>query len=119
MGASAIDPVNWPALRAGVDHRAWVVEFEEYIQGSRIAAPANDPHQCRFGQWLEAETSAGRGNEAEFRSVYDLHRDLHTHADDILGRKAQNGGAMAAALPQLHALRDDLLEKLQDLARTL
>jgi predicted signal transduction protein with EAL and GGDEF domain len=119
MGASAIDPVKWPALRAGVDHRAWVVEFEEYIQGSRIAAPANDPHQCRFGQWLEAETSAGRGNEAEFRSVYDLHRDLHTHADDILGRKAQNGGAMAAALPQLHALRDDLLEKLQDLARTL
>lgn len=50
MGASAIDPVKSPALRAGVDHRAWVVEFEEYIQGSRMAAPANDPHQCRFGQ---------------------------------------------------------------------
>jgi hypothetical protein len=33
--------------------------------------------------------------------------------------KAENGGAMTAALPQLHALRDDLLAKLQDLAQTL
>lgn len=69
--------------------------------------------------WMDAETSAGRGNEAEFRSVYDVHRELHTQADDILGRRAQNGGAMTEALPQLHALRDDLLEKLEDLAQTL
>ena len=119
MGASAIDPVKWPALRAGVDHRAWVVELEEYIEGRRLAAPANDPHLCRFGQWMDAETSAGRGKEAAFRSVYDVHRELHTQADHMLVRKAENGGAMTAALPQLHALRDDLLAKLQDLAQTL
>jgi hypothetical protein len=78
-----------------------------------------DRHHCRFEQWLEGEAASGRGEQAEFRSVYDLHRAFHRHADSILDRKTRNGGAAAEDLPGLRALRDDLLEKIHHLTQTL
>ncbi len=46
---SAVDPVKWPILYATVEHRAWVAEVEEFLQGHRLAAPKVDHHLCLFG----------------------------------------------------------------------
>ena len=115
----AIDPIKWPALHAGVEHRAWVVELEEFLEGRRLTAPAMDPHLCRFGRWLETEASGGHGQRPEFCSVYELHGALHAHADAMLKRKGFEGDADAEELPALRALRDGLLDKLQQLVQTL
>jgi len=116
---AAIDPIKWPALHAGVEHRAWVLELEEFLEGRRLTAPEMDPHLCRFGRWLESEASVGHSERPEFRSVYEMHRELHAHADVLLKRKGRNGDGAAEELPALRALRDGLLDKLQQLVQTL
>ena len=117
---SPIDPVMWPVLHAGVEHRAWIMELEEFIEGNRLAAPCMDPHACRFGSWLDAEKSSGRGWTDSFRAMDELHEKVHTHARDILDRKGRNGGGQERLnLDQLRGLRDDLLGQLQDVVQSL
>jgi hypothetical protein len=118
----AVDPVKRPILYAAVEHRAWVAEVEEFLQGHRLAPPRMDPHLCRFGSWLDAEASAGRGAQSGIQAMDTLHRKLHAHANGILDlkvqsgdRKVQNGRhATCDGLTDLHALRDGLLEKLHN-----
>ena len=109
-----VDPVNWPILYATVEHRAWVAEIEEFLHGDRLAAPRIDHHLCRFGSWLDAEASAGRGERTGFQAIDALHQKLHAHANGILDLKIESEGAAAfTGLTELHTLRDGLLEKLQ------
>ncbi len=111
---SAIDPVKWPILYASVEHRAWVAEVEEFLQGDRLAAPRMDHHLCRFGSWLDAETSAGRSDFTSFQAIDALHQKLHAHGNGILDLKKQDIGTEEfAGLTELRTLRDGLLEKLQ------
>ncbi len=111
---SAVDPVKWPILYATVEHRAWVAEVEEFLQGHRLAVPKVDHHLCRFGSWLDSEASAGRGERPGFQAVNTLHQKLHAHANGILELQGEDGAAAAnARLGELHTLRDGLLEKLQ------
>jgi hypothetical protein len=85
--------VKWPILYASVEHRAWVAEVEEFLQGDRLAAPRMDHHLCRFDA---------------------LHQKLHAHANGILDLKDRDvGTGEFAGLTELRTLRDGLLEKLQ------
>lgn len=110
----AVDSVKWPILYASVEHRAWVAEVEEFLHGDRLAAPRMDHHLCRFGSWLDAETSAGRSDFTNFQVIDALHQKLHAHVNGILDLKGQDIGAGEfAELTELRSLRDGLLEKLQ------
>jgi EAL domain-containing protein (putative c-di-GMP-specific phosphodiesterase class I) len=114
-----VDPVNWPILYATVEHRAWVAEIEEFHHGDRLAAPRIDHHLCRFGSWLDAEASAGRGKRTGFQAIDALHQKLHAHANGILDLKNESEGTAAfTGLTELHTLRDGLLEKLQYFVQT-
>jgi EAL domain-containing protein (putative c-di-GMP-specific phosphodiesterase class I) len=116
------DPGNRPVLYAGVEHRAWVVAIEDFLDGKRDSAPVLDLNQCRFGIWLRGEALVdgvvlpGRGGLLGFRNIDALHQKIHALADQVLslgvnGRKAE---AMAR-IDELHALRDDLFDKLDNL----
>jgi diguanylate cyclase (GGDEF)-like protein/PAS domain S-box-containing protein len=114
----AVDPVKWPLLYATVEHRAWVGEIEQFLDGHRLSAPQLDQHVCRFGSWLDAETSAGRGERTETQAMDALHRKLHAHANGILHSKLRNGASAASdELKELHILRDGLIEGLQVLVQ--
>ena len=114
-----IDPIKWPILYATVEHRAWIAEIEEFLQGNRTAAPRIDHHLCRFGSWLDAEVSAGRSERAGFQAIDALHQKLHAHANGILDLKnGSDGTAAFTGLTELHILRDGLLEKLQYFVQT-
>lgn len=120
MEASAIDPAKWLILHAGVEHRAWSAELEEFVHGHRISPPSITPHFSRLGSWLDAEAVAGRGERPGFRALDGLHRKFHAHANEIIDRKDQSGETTEpAALAEFRAMRDDLLEKLQHLAQAL
>jgi hypothetical protein len=114
-----VDPLKWPILYATVEHRAWVAEIEEFLHGNRLGAPRVDHHLCRFGSWLDAESSAGRGERADFQAMDVLHQELHAYANGILDLKSESEGMPAfPGLTELHALRDGLLEKLQYFVET-
>jgi diguanylate cyclase (GGDEF)-like protein/PAS domain S-box-containing protein len=120
MNVKALDPAKWPVLHAGVEHRAWIGEFEEFVHGRRPDAPPMDPHSCQLGLWLHSEASAGRGEGAEMRAIDDLHQRLHTQANGILDSKRRNSGALPlAGLDELRTLRDGLFDQLQHVVQAL
>ncbi len=117
---SPIPATDFPLLYAGVEHRAWVSEIEDHLNGRRSAAPLLDSHGCRFGAWLDGEASAGRGVRSGFQAIDALHQRLHSLANALLEMKAEGKDAEAlAGLPELRSVRDSLLERLQYFVQTL
>ncbi len=117
---SPIPATDFPLLYAGVEHRAWVEEIADHLDGKRIAAPVLDSHGCRFGAWLDAEASAGRGGRSGFSTIDALHQRLHAQANELIELKAEGKDSEAqAGLPELRSLRDSLLERLQYFVQTL
>jgi diguanylate cyclase (GGDEF)-like protein/PAS domain S-box-containing protein len=115
-----VDPLHWPALYARAEHCAWVAAVEEYLDGFRGAPPVIDHHLCRFGAWLDAESIAGRDSGETFQQADALHRRLHAFANELMSIKpADRTAVVEAALPELHARLDELLEKLTVLVETL
>ncbi|MBK9441954.1 MAG: EAL domain-containing protein [Comamonadaceae bacterium] len=104
-----------PLLFAGVEHRAWIVAFEAFIQGEREAAPP-DEQLCRFGRWLNGECQVRHGQQPTFQAIERLHRQVHLLADKMLQLHASGcNPAALACLPELHALRDSLAVQLKAL----
>ena len=104
-----------PLLFAGVEHRAWIVALEAFIQGEREAAPP-DEQLCRFGRWLHGECQVRHGHQPAFQPIERLHRQVHLLAEKMLQLHASGCNPDALAyLPQLHALRDSLALQLKEL----
>ena len=121
-GVLPFAPGNRPVLYASVEHRAWIVAIEDFLNGKRQSAPVLDLNQCRFGIWLRSEALVdgvvlpGLGGLLGFRSIDELHQRIHAMAAEVLslnedGRQAEAMGRIA----ELHALRDELFEKLHNL----
>jgi diguanylate cyclase (GGDEF)-like protein/PAS domain S-box-containing protein len=111
----AVNRDDLPLLFAGVEHRAWIVAIEAFLKGERDSLPLIH-HQCRFGEWLEAEGQLRHGGRSAFLSIGPVHRQMHGLAAEICHLQTSGRSAEAAAgLGQLHALRDALLADLQAL----
>jgi diguanylate cyclase (GGDEF)-like protein/PAS domain S-box-containing protein len=101
-----------PILFSEVEHRAWVLAIEAFLNGTRDALPL-DHHLCRFGAWLVAENLAGRGQQPLLLVTSALHQQMHTLAAELLELQAEGRIPEALArLDELHALRVRLQEYL-------
>lgn len=118
-GVPAVDPVHWPLLYASVEHRAWTAEVEAFLKGDRTAPSTIDPYLCRFGSWLDAEVSAGRGTQPSFEALGAEHCALHSHVNSVLVSGGRNGQKTIEGIKELHQLRDTFLEKLQQYVELL
>ncbi len=106
-----------PILFAGVEHRSWIRALGEHIEGKRVAPPALDHHQCRFGLWLDKARPHRVQRHAEvYNTITTLHQQVHTMAMDLL-RMRELGYLLEAqaGMSQLHELRDNLLIQLRTL----
>lgn len=113
---SSVSREDLPLLFASVEHRAWIAALENRLRGEPEAPPPLDPHQCRFGMWLDAEGLARYGAQPAFRAIEPLHRRVHALAVDLLELQAGGRNPEALArLSELHGLRDALLEQLKAL----
>jgi len=100
---------NRQMLYAGVEHRAWVAAFEAYLQGKRVAPPSLDPHQCRFGVWIESVSRTHTTLPSKLQSIQLTHLKLHALAREIFITQAQDRPQGLSRLAELHDLRDRLL----------
>ncbi|WP_372965389.1 EAL domain-containing protein [Marinobacter sp.] len=98
-----------PALYACVDHRAWVEHFRNYLQGNRQPLDMN-PHNCRFGIWLDAQPA----DMSELTSIRTLHTQIHECATDIdeLNKKDQRE-LVPELMKTLIQLSNQLSERMQ------
>ena len=113
----ALSRSDLPILFAGVEHRAWVVAIENYVRGQRDTPPPLDAHQCRFGQWLEAESLVCHGmRQFALAVIAALHEQAHLLAVELLELHAQGQNRETLIkLAELHALRDRLQKHLTGL----
>uniref|UniRef100_E6QR56 Chemoreceptor zinc-binding domain-containing protein n=1 Tax=mine drainage metagenome TaxID=410659 RepID=E6QR56_9ZZZZ len=102
---------NLPLLFAGVEHRAWIADIENFLRGERETPPPLAHHQCRFGMWLD---SSHHAMQPAFQAIETLHQQVHALALDLLELHAQGRTTEALArLRELHGLRDSMLEQLK------
>jgi diguanylate cyclase (GGDEF)-like protein/PAS domain S-box-containing protein len=107
-----------PLVYAGVELRAWILAIESKLSGALHSSPPLDIHQCRFGDWLDAERPTDRGAHPSFQAMDKLHQGIHSLALEML--TLQNQGETSGALvrlDELHRLRDELLGQLQKLIK--
>jgi len=108
-----------PLLYARIEHRAWITAVKNYILGDHQSPPALDAHSCYFGQWLDGEASAHFGQLPGFVRLGHLHAQAHALATRMLALQGAACNAQALALlPELEALREQLLAQFDALAHS-
>jgi hypothetical protein len=116
----AVNRDDLPLLFASADHRAWVAAMDSHLMSAREAPPPLDHHQCRFGTWLDSDGYARYGALPAFQTIDMLHRQVHTMALELLELHAQGRDPEVLwRLPELHALRDVLVDQLMLLVREI
>jgi diguanylate cyclase (GGDEF)-like protein/hemerythrin-like metal-binding protein/PAS domain S-box-containing protein len=107
-----------PLLYAKVELRAWCMALETHLRTGG-EPPALDPHECRFGLWLDTLAGAHDERQALFRRLDPLHRQVHDqgrrlvelHARGIpLEQLTQPMTALCHQRDELLALMDQLME---------
>jgi len=115
-----ISPTHWPVLHAGVEHRAWIQEIEEFLRGVRAVPPAREMPDCRFGAWLKAELCNGRAGDPQIERLDQLHTQIHAMGLELIAIESEEKQRSAlAGLQELHALRDSLISVLGDVVQRL
>jgi diguanylate cyclase (GGDEF)-like protein/PAS domain S-box-containing protein len=108
-----------PLLYARIEHRAWIAAVKSFVLGERPRPPQLDAHLCFFGQWLDGDTHAHYGQQPGFPSLMILHHQVHELAAKITSLQVAACNAQALALlPELDALREQLLSQLDVLAQS-
>jgi hypothetical protein len=118
-----LEPVSredLPLLFAGVEHRAWINELENYFSGAQETITAPEHRRCHFGRWLEGEGRVRHGTQASFVIVDTLHRQMHRLASELcelheLGEKHQT----QTRIGELHVLCNTLAAELRTMIRTI
>ena len=105
-----------PILFAIVEHRAWAAALAAHLQGDG-PLPALDPHQCRFGNWLDSDGRERYGALPSFPAVEDLHARVHALARQLNQPAAGQEDELPARMQALDALRLELAGALQSLVR--
>jgi diguanylate cyclase (GGDEF)-like protein len=109
---------DFPLLVVQVEHKRWVEQLAGYLlaEADTHLPPIFDTHGCRFGSWYYGAGKERYGKRPSFRALEPIHKQLHDVGQELCHLK--RGGrteAARAGLPRLHALRDQLLARLQAL----
>jgi EAL domain-containing protein (putative c-di-GMP-specific phosphodiesterase class I) len=103
---------------AEVEHRHWVRSMELFLTDEQDAPASLDPHECRFGRWLDTESQARYGDHPDLAPVVDMHERVHALGRELVKLYSQRRQADAMdRLEELHRRRDELIAGLRRLIR--
>ncbi len=116
--AKALSQERLPIIYAQVEQRAAVKAVEAHLRGIYDGARSPGEHQAWFAHWRDGAKASGRWTElCGIEAIDSLKRQIHQLARELVELHAMGRGAEALArLPELHALRENLLGKLNALA---
>lgn len=108
-----------PLLFAAIEHRAWVLSVETYIQSDSEQTEQVVPlkaNECRFGEWIGNLGEEIHGSNKVFIEIKTLHEQLHQLADEIIELHQQGHPKNAAKLlPKLLKLTDKMTKYLKNI----
>ena len=117
-------PTRWTQLDSGpsdtlglrlaqIKHGAWIRGVEAFLLGQRGEHPPLDARLCTFGQWLTHDAPRLPAPEHELAAIASVHHRVHALAEALCEMRLLGRAEEALSrLPSLHALRDELLERL-------
>ncbi len=102
-------------------HREWIDQLAEHIAGGRVEVPITMEHTlCRFGRWYHGSGQLLYGHLAAFAAIDPIHQQVHRLADELVTQlRAGQQAEASQRLPELFALRDELLAKLRTLQQQI
>jgi hypothetical protein len=107
---------NLTLIYAEVDHRQWVRRIESALHGAADTPPL-DPRTCQFGLWQFSDGNTHCGHLPEYLAVLPVHEKLHALAQELLALHSADQAELALKrLVELHALRDQFIERLRELS---
>jgi uncharacterized protein YjiS (DUF1127 family) len=95
-------------------HRAWVTALGCHLRDELTALPSLDYHQRRCGEWFDMIGAKRPAGDPDMVHIQSLHGAVHDQANALLDLRQRGRGVDALArLPEVEALRDALLERLE------
>lgn len=107
-----------PLLTVEVDHQRWISLLSDAVKappGEAPPLPPLDPHNCRFGHWLDGMGHDRYGHYPGFAQLVRAHDAVHATGRQIDRLAREDRNAARAHLADLHARRDELLLALEQL----
>ncbi len=114
---------DFPLLMAQHDHVQWVQRVTRFVEGGALAlsdGELTDHRQCRFGRWYYGQGRLRYNRLPEYAGVEPIHDQVHQIGPQIV--RLCNAGEIEAAralIPQLHELRERILDQLARLQRAV
>ncbi|RIX49851.1 MAG: EAL domain-containing protein [Rhodocyclales bacterium GT-UBC] len=81
---SSVSREDLQLLFVSVEHRAWVKAMHNFLRGDQRDPPTQNPHECRFGAWLEGDGFSRHGNHPAFPVIQRLHEEIHEQGAVLL-----------------------------------
>jgi len=108
-----VDRDDFPLLFAGIEHRAWFVNVETFLNSGH-GLPPLEHHKCRFGTWLAFEGKARIATQPVFQTIEHLHRQIHVLVADLADFHANGRSSeVSALLTDLGDLQDTFFGQLR------
>jgi diguanylate cyclase (GGDEF)-like protein/hemerythrin-like metal-binding protein/PAS domain S-box-containing protein len=105
------------ALLAETEHRAWLKHLHGFVAQQMPLPPTNQPHVCRFGQWLNKPSTRKRfGQHPDSTLLTLMHNQLHQQAEQVVARVQSDKSAdVSDALVEVDLLSGEMLNVLHRL----
>lgn len=81
---STIKKEDMSVLVAVVEHRAWLLTIEKYLQHQSDYFDISNIEQCRFGQWLDSKGKEMYGHLPVYDEIVNEHIYIHREAQKII-----------------------------------
>jgi diguanylate cyclase (GGDEF)-like protein/PAS domain S-box-containing protein len=107
-----------PLLMVEVDHLRWIEMLRRAVTaapGTPSPLPPLDPHNCRFGHWLDSIGRERYGHCRGFSALVDAHAAVHATGREIELQARYDRSTAHASLNRLDVRRDALLVALGEL----
>lgn len=107
-----------PLLYARTEQRAWLDAIEAYLSGERDAPPPHEMPADSSCAWLRGDGHRRYCDQPAFQNVERQYLQVRSLAATLCDLYARGEARQAAArLPELHAAREILLERMKQLSR--
>jgi diguanylate cyclase (GGDEF)-like protein/PAS domain S-box-containing protein len=106
-----------PLLTVEVDHLRWIDLLRRAVEAGPGGAPLPplDPHDCRFGHWLDSIGQERYGHYPSFGNLVTAHREVHDTGRKIEALARADRSDARKQLGHLDQRRDSLLAALGEL----
>ncbi len=106
-----------PLLTVEVDHLRWIDLLRRTVEAApgSVSPPPMDPHDCRFGHWLDSIGLERYGHYPSFDRLVEAHREVHETGKEIEALARSDRAGAGTRLGHLDQRRDSLLAALEEL----